>query len=68
MSISMLYNLSREVYRFSKYMIKKNAEECWRPIQYQVLLQKYSRQQKRPKSLSCRSYILVSWGATGEVT
>ena len=29
MSISMLYNLSREVYRFSKYMIKKNAEEFW---------------------------------------
>lgn len=27
MSISMLYNLSREVYRFWKYMIKKNVED-----------------------------------------
>lgn len=38
------------------------------PTQYQVLLQKYSGQQKRPKSPSCRSYILVSWGTAGEVT
>ena len=27
MSMSMLYNLSREVCRFSKYMIKKNVED-----------------------------------------
>lgn len=27
MSISMLYNLSREVYRFSKYIFKKNVED-----------------------------------------
>ena len=71
--MSMLYNLSSEVCRFSKYMIKKNVEDFstnFSRSAYSVsgAVAEIQCQQKRPKSPSCRSYILVSWGTAGEVT